>query len=611
MTQPVLPHVSRSTVRNLRPYLPLAIIFLLTFFLLANTLNIMAHVSATTPQATTLQETTPQETLSREIDVDGTTRQATTPHNVILIIADDLGVDVLSRYGEGSNFPPTNTLNDLFDEGLLFRNAWATPICSPTRATLMTGRHGFRTGVGTIVGESDVLDMAEFSLPEAIDSEPSFGYTHANIGKWHLTLGGSRRTDAQTAGFDHYSGAAFGVGDYYDWQKVTNGTTITETEYLTSVTAQDAIDWLDIQNQQNKPWFLWLAFNAPHSPWHLPPNTLHSYTTLTGDQAHIDANPELYYRAAVEAMDREIGRLLGTLPTDVRDNTTIIFIGDNGTPSRAAERPFGGRHSKGSLYEGGVNVPLLIAGKKVVNPGREVDAVVSSVDIYATVLELMGIDPATNVPATIDSVSMVPYILDTATGSEREWIFTELFATTPGANDGKTIRNATHKLIRFDDGEEELFKVSTDAFERTDLLDSPLDSEGETNYCELYKAMNELLATEPGVTVPALPAVCQAPDLGIGLGSGTAVNLNWPHLSDNCTYEVHHSTTPYFTPLASNVLNPPGLLPSGTIDAQINNMTGDAAINHFFQLQPLACGAQVSTPIEVGEFDFDVVAGTP
>ncbi|MEM7117198.1 MAG: sulfatase-like hydrolase/transferase [Chloroflexota bacterium] len=572
----------RRVAKKLQPFLPTSIIFVLAIFLLANTLNAMEQASTNTP------------------------------HNVMLIIADDLGVDVLSRYGEGSNFPPTDTLDDLFDEGILFRNAWATPICSPTRATLMTGRHGFRTGVGTIVGESDVLDMAEFSLPEAIDSEPSFGYTHANIGKWHLTQGGSRRTDPQTAGFDHYSGPAFNLGnDYFEWQKVTNGTVMTETEYATSVAAQDAIDWLDAQNQQNKPWFLWLAFNAPHAPWHLPPNTLHSYTSLTGDQAHIDANPELYYRAAVEAMDREIGRLLGTLPADVRDNTTIIFIGDNGTPSRVTESPFGGRHSKGSLNEGGVNVPLLISGKRVVNPGREVDAIVSSVDIYATVLELMGIDPSTNVPATIDSVSMMPYILDTATGSEREWVFTELFGSAASSNYGKTIRNATHKLIRYDDGNEDLFKVSTDPFENTDLLDDPLDSEGETNYCQLYKTMIELLETESGVTVPALPVICEAPDVGIALDTGTAVKLAWPNLSNNCTYEVHHSTTSNFTPLPSNVLNPPGTLPINSTETVINNMTGDSAVNNFFQLQPIACGAQVSTPMEVGEFDFDIEAGSP
>ena len=437
-----------------------------------------------------------------------------TPHNVLLIIGDDMGVEMLERYGAGDDYPPTPNINQLFDQGVFFRHAWAAPICSPTRATMLTGRYGFRTGVGTIVGGTDggtSLRPQEFTLPEALQTDVVSGYATANIGKWHLTRRGQGLDMPNQMGYDHYSGVfTGGLGNYESWTKTMNGVDEQVTNYATTENVDDAIAWLNIQNNAQRPWFLWLAFNAPHTPFHKPPDeTLHSFDHLPGDQADIDANPFPYYKAAIEAMDSEIGRLLDALPPAIRDNTTIIFIGDNGTPGQVVQPPYNPRDAKGRIYEEGINVPLVIAGPKVVDPGRESTALVNSVDVYATVLELMGIDLETALPAatTLDSVSMVPYLQNIEGANQRDWIFSERFAPNAPASDGKTIRDAQFKLLRFDNGTAEFYDLTQDPFENNDLLETTLAGVAEESYCTLFQTMNDLLLSE-GTAVPDLPTIC-------------------------------------------------------------------------------------------------------
>ena len=142
----------------------------------------------------------------------------------------------------------------------------------------------------------------------------------------------------------------------------------------------------------------WVAFNAPHTPFHIPPTNLHSY----------GANPAtnlLKYRAAVEAMDTEIGRLLLSVNAATTD---IIFIGDNGTPGQVIQAPYDAAHAKDTLYEGGIRVPLIIKGPSVVSGGRTSNALVHAVDLFSTMLELAGVPLPTTV--TLDSKSLIPIL---------------------------------------------------------------------------------------------------------------------------------------------------------------------------------------------------------
>ena len=414
--------------------------------------------------------------------------------NVLVIIADDLGVDYLSVYGEGSDPAPTPNLDQLANEGVLFQNAWANPACSPTRAALLTGRYGFRTGVGAPVGGLSGrpgIPADEYTLPDALsDGQPA--YANACIGKWHLAdENNGGESNPNLMGFDFYTGLLAGQDNYFTWDKTTNGVTAVVSNYATTENVDDAIAWLD---QVQGPWFQWLAFTNPHTPYHLPPVALHGFDDLPGTNRDIRQNPIPYFKASIEAMDIEIGRLLDYLrSTGQYDNTTIFFVGDNGTNSRVVQAPFDPDRAKITLYEGGVNVPLIVAGPAVVSGGRTSGALVHVIDIFSTSLELMGVDlEAVNPPGNIiDAQSFTPVLNNTSTGT-REWVFTELFGLDEASN-GKAMRNASWKLIRFDDGREEFYNLITDVFENNNLLTGTLSTAALNNYNALSGQLDQLL----------------------------------------------------------------------------------------------------------------------
>lgn len=195
----------------------------------------------------------------------------------------------------------------------------------------------------------DELSRDEQSLQSYIDEHTDNAYNHAVIGKWHVSEDTSHPTDM---GVGYYAGfISGGVKSYWDWKLTENGTTNSSNKYTTTKFTDLAIDWLDAENTE-KPWFLWLAYNAPHTPFHAPPQELHSQGNLVDDEDIIAENPLPYYMAALEAMDTEIGRLLDSIPEKELEKTVIIFIGDNGTPNQVAQYPYSRRTVKGSLYQG-------------------------------------------------------------------------------------------------------------------------------------------------------------------------------------------------------------------------------------------------------------------
>ncbi len=292
--------------------------------------------------------------------------------NLLVLVADDLGVDMVPAYGEGSDLPVTPNIDSLASGGLLFRNVWANPNCSPTRAALLTGRYGFRTGIGDAIDHrTEALPESEITLPELFDLATS-PYATAAFGKWHLgneTNGG--RFAPNVAGFDHYDGCLLGdlnqplfnANGYYDWPRVVNGARSQSTTYATTATSDAAIGW--IQSQGSTPWLAVVNYNAPHLPLHTPPAGLY-----TEDLTGLDpvTSPRPFYKAMTEAMDAEIGRLLREIAPQLT-NTIVVFLGDNGTPQSQAVPPFITYHGKATVYEGGVNVPMVIKGPGV-SPGE-------------------------------------------------------------------------------------------------------------------------------------------------------------------------------------------------------------------------------------------------
>lgn len=376
--------------------------------------------------------------------------------NILLVIADDLGVDYLSGYHDAPLQATTPTIDSLMGVGLTFRNAVAMPVCSPTRAAIMSGKHGHKTGVTSVPGN---LDTSHFSLFRAIEAETNGAYADAVIGKWHLSQ--PQNPDHPSLhGVDHFSGVLSGaVSDYFAWDKLVNGVSAPTTTYATTAFTDDAITWID---EQTQPWFLWLSHVAPHSPYHVPPDSLYTIAA-TG-------NNRRQYVAMVEALDHEIGRLLDSMPDSVRDNTLILFVGDNGTPGNILQDyPTG--HGKGSLYQGGIRVPFIATGAGVTRKGESEDAMVHVVDLYATILEATGVD----LPGgRFNSLSFY-HLLDGSPGNTRDYNFVEIGA---GAVEEFAIRNSQYKLIEeVTTGNQEFYDLIADSLETNDLLLGSLTTE--------------------------------------------------------------------------------------------------------------------------------------
>jgi len=472
------------------------------------------------------------------------------PPNILLIIGDDLGVESLRSFGVGNDTAATPNLDKLAASGVRFNKFWAQPVCSPTRATMITGRYGFRTGVGRPTGgtaegplpavpqkpagspnegsrqggagaaaaaaaagagmraggEADAgeataapspgLGVNEYTLPKAFAAHPELGYATAAIGKWHLadkTNGWEKHPNL--VGFDYFSGDLRGTtNSFFAWIKDVNGTLSTPTGYGPSDQVDDATQW--IRARGDRPWFLWFAFNLVHTPLHLPPKSL--WVTDHSDldpQANPSANPRPYFKAMMEAMDTEIGRLLASLDPEVRANTYVIFLGDNGSTGDTITAPFTSNHAKGTVYEGGVNTPLIVAGPGI-PANRASNALVNSADMFATIMEMARI-PRTTAPAGagVDSVSFFPYLSQPDRPSIRKWIYADTFGSTEGYKAGQyAIRNATYKLyVRA--GKEEFFDIEHDLAEAHNLLGGKLTREQQAGYDALRSQLTALHAS--------------------------------------------------------------------------------------------------------------------
>lgn len=364
--------------------------------------------------------------------------------NILLIIADDLGVDVSNGYHQGMLMPTTPTLDSLRATGITFEQVWSAPQCTPTRAAIMSGKYGIKTGILSPPGN---LDTSHVSVLRNLASLTNNAYADAVIGKWHISQPVNLDHPAEH-GADYFMGIMdSGVDDYYSWEKSQDGMTITENSYVTSTLTDTSLAWIDRQSQ---PWMLWLAHVAPHAPQHVPPSHMFSINNTNPNRRK--------YIAMIEAMDYEIGRLLGSLADSVRDNTIVIYVGDNGTPQNfTQDYPDG--HGKSTLYQGGIRVPMIVSGAGVTRQGEREPALIHVADIHATILEIAGAE----LPGGLYNSLSFHHLLTNSSGTTRDYNYSEY-------DTGWTIRDAQYKLIEHDDGSQEFYDLLADSLEFTDLL---------------------------------------------------------------------------------------------------------------------------------------------
>lgn len=449
--------------------------------------------------------------------------------NVLVVVVDDMGVDKVGAYAADADpdyaddadyLPDTPRLDAIAAAGARFTDAWSNPSCSPTRAALLTGRHGFRTGVGMPIGlpSAPTLDLSETTLAEAVGN---VGYATGIFGKWHL---GTNEPPADWAdddtwedhlgesyehaihpishGFDAFVGTidgslekSGGGNSYYDWIAVSGDycedcdvpyTAVAEarTDYATDATITDTLAWID---DQEGPWLAVVALHATHIPLELPPEGC-SYRDSGADAPTTDIG---IYEEMVECMDRRVGQLLDGI--DDLGRTLVIVTSDNGTDIDFAEGVFADGGGKGSVREGGVRVPLMIADGKwlerqrdnwlwnpiwsalptrVSSPGLELSTPVHLVDIFATVAGVAGADAT----SADDSVSLLP-LLAGSVSSVHDSVYAEQFSATMQGQVG--LRVDDWKLVVRVAGagsarcraSRYLYDLSVDRFEVTDLAD--------------------------------------------------------------------------------------------------------------------------------------------
>lgn len=397
--------------------------------------------------------------------------------NILVIIVDDVGVDRINGYGMGENMSPTPNIDQLISEGMRFTRAWSMPTCSPTRATLMTGRHGFRTGFGKASNAADGygLPLSEVTIAEVLDDAEET-YATAAVGKWHLSnfeLGHGRHPLLQ--GFDHHRG---NLGNlrwqeavdqqtqaFYTYEYSDDGEISRRNDYLTTSEADDTIEFMQTLPE---PWFIYSAFHSAHSPAHIPPRDLYTGPELIPGEARGQER----FDAMIEALDTEIGRILDNVPSD----TTVIFLSDNGTEPDAAAGPYERDQVKLTMFEGGIRIPLVVRGPMVEEPGSTCDALVHTVDIFHTVAELAGAPLDQVADRQMDGVSFLPYLIDRNRPRLRQRLYTERFIDNgfgPYTEHKRSVRDDRFKLL-WDQAEGySLYDVGTSWFDGPNLLNSP------------------------------------------------------------------------------------------------------------------------------------------
>ncbi len=306
--------------------------------------------------------------------------------NVVLIVADDLGWGDVGYHGSEIETP---NIDRLAERGTQLDQFYVQPVCSPTRAALMTGRYPMRYGLQCGV----VRPWAEYGLPLDEQTLPDVlrgaGYVTAICGKWHL--GHLSRDYLPTSrGFSHQYGHYNGALDYFthdrdcghDWHR--NDKALYEEGYTTDLIGHEAANVLATHDKSN-PLFLYVPFNAPHTPLQAPDETIAKYAGMKDKQRRT-------YAAMVDRMDQAVGVIVAALEQHKYsvDKTLIFFCSDNGgIPRFGSNREL--RDGKGSLYEGGVRVPAVAVWDGVLRPGSHVNEPLHIVDIYPTLLRLVGV----------------------------------------------------------------------------------------------------------------------------------------------------------------------------------------------------------------------------
>ena len=390
--------------------------------------------------------------------------------NILFIVGDDMGYADVGFHG--CKDIPTPNLDTLAASGVRFTNGYVSgPYCSPTRAGLLTGRyqqrfgHEFNPG-----GGKQGLPVTETTIANRLKAA---GYVTGLVGKWHL--GSLPEMHPQQRGFDEFFGFLGGAHSYFDAGGILRGTEpVKELDYTTNAFGREAVSF--IERHRARPWFLYLAFNAVHTPMHATADRLARFPAIADKERRT-------YDAMMLAMDEAIGRVRQKLVESGQEkNTLVIFISDNGGPTMPGVTVNGSRNdplrgSKRTTLEGGIRVPFLVSWAGKVPPGV-FDRPAIQLDLTATALAVAGVDVKPE--WQLDGVNLLPFLTGEKTGAPHDalyWRFGQQMA----------IRLGDYKLVRYD----------TNADTRTGKGGQPVSSAKLYNLANDIGETKDLAAAQP------------------------------------------------------------------------------------------------------------------
>lgn len=404
--------------------------------------------------------------------------------NFIFILIDDMGWTDLGCYG--SKFYQTPNIDKLAGQGMKFTQAYAAcPVCSPTRAAILTGKYPARLHLTDwLPGRADrpdqkllrpdflqQLPLSEITIAEALKSA---GYSSANVGKWHL---GGKGFGPEEQGFDLNiggNGAGSPASYFSPYQGSKRSVPLSKgrkDEYLTDRLADEALKF--IEENRSKPFFLYLPFYAVHIPLQGKPELVEKYAKLSDPNA---PHNHPVYAAMIQSVDEGVGRLMEKLDElMLAENTVVIFTTDNGGVIRegksarvTSNEPL--REGKGYLYEGGIRVPLIVRWPGNVKAGSVCDAPVVSVDYFPTIMEAAGVKLSTN--QIVDGESIMSLLSEKGKLKRSAIYWHYPHYANQGGAPGGVIRDGDFKLIQwYETGRFELYNLREDVSEKENLVD--------------------------------------------------------------------------------------------------------------------------------------------
>jgi arylsulfatase A-like enzyme len=394
------------------------------------------------------------------------------PPNIVFLLADDLGYADVSCYGRPDLSTPN--IDGIAARGLRLTQAYSnSAVCTATRVALITGRYQYRLRVGL---EEPLAANPDVGLPPEHPTLPSLlkkaGYSSTLLGKWHL--GVLPKFGPLKSGYDHFYGFRGGAVDYFShsagrgedlWE---DDVPIHRTGYLTDLLGSRAVEVINAYAKSRQPFMVSVHFNAPHWPWEAPGDEAESKRLAQPGSKGIfdlDGGSQKTYQRMIEAMDRQIGRVLQALDTNgLTENTIVIFTSDNGGERFSNTWPFTGK--KTELLEGGLRIPALISWPARIPRGRASDQVSISMDWAPTLLAASGAAPDPASP--VDGMNLLPILSQGAAPVPRKlfWRYK--------ANAQRAVRDGDYKFLKILDNTF-LFNVVDDPLERANLKDRQKD----------------------------------------------------------------------------------------------------------------------------------------